>query len=100
MPIETAEDLAAFFNPDEFGERIAYDGTGGLAALHYGPGDPVPFAEAHANLDTHRFLVTVASLPAPAAGRTIVREASGATLRITSEPYRTRDGALWILSAA
>lgn len=100
MPIETAEDLAAFFNPDEFGERIAVADLGGLAALHFEPGDPVPFGEANTNLDTHRFVVPTAYLAAPAAGQALVREASGDALRICREPYRSRDGALWILAAA
>lgn len=104
MPVESAADLAAFFNPDEFGELVRYRSPVGVetnvSALWDRPTRTAEFAHTDVNLDVHRFTLRRAELPAPETGGTITIVAGGDVYQVIHEPQTSGDGALWTLSAA
>ena len=104
MPVESAADLASFFNPDEFGERIRYrfaqDAATELVALWERPTGTASFANTDVNLDVHHFTVPRSDLPAPRQGGTVTIIATSQVFTVIREPLPSADGALWSLPAA
>lgn len=97
MPIESADDLAAFFNPEEFGEAIAYNGVGGCSAIWIRPSEAIPFGDTQVIADTNIFCLPASTIAAPAAGEVFTIVRTGAEFAVMGEPRRSRDGSLWMI---
>ena len=103
--IEFADDLAAFFNPEEFGEAVAYLPRGADEALPIGaiwsrPGSFGSFGRGETALDKHRFVFLAAGIPAPKRGATITLSGTAEQFSICEDPTLSTDGALWTVLAA
>ena len=98
MPVESPEDLAAFFNPEEFGEAGFYIGANGVpqpVTVVRQQGDEVV---GEVVLATNRFIVQRAQVPAPRVGQELLL---GSDRFRISEPARTAsDGSTWTIYAA
>lgn len=100
MPIETADDLAEFFDPDEFGTAVSYLPAGGpavipAAALWDHSDVDVAFARGHVITERNRFTFLVTSIPKPAVGDFITVVASATVYVVRSEPMLNGDGTMW-----
>lgn len=107
MAVESAADLAAFFNPQEFGSEIRYqydDETPiDLSAQWDKPSATSNFGSTEVVSDVHLFTFPRSAITAPRAGATIAILAAGVptgeVFEVISEPRCSRDGGVWMLSA-
>jgi len=105
MPIESADDLASFFDPEEFGEAVTYSARGvaealPIVAIWVRPGGTAPFGRGDVALDKHRFVIRAAEVPQPSLGATITITRTAEVLTVCEDPLATADGALWTVPAA
>jgi hypothetical protein len=105
MPIESADDLAAFFDPEEFGTAVTYLPRGAdqavpILAIWILPGGTAPFGRGDVALDKHRFVIRAAEVAKPSLGATLTVTRTGEVLTVCEDPLATADGALWTVPAA
>jgi hypothetical protein len=96
VPIESADDLAVFFSPEEFGEAIIYNGVGGFSGIWDGATGDAQFGDTQIVVETNIMHLPATQVPAPVPGDTIELVASGDAFVIIGEPRRSRDRALWV----
>ena len=96
MPIESADDLAVFFSPEEFGVAISFNGVGGFSGIWEGATGEAQFGDTRLVVDTNVLHLPATQIPRPLTGDTIVIEATREEFVIIGEPTRSRDRALWL----
>jgi len=109
MPIESAEDLAAFFNPEEFGEVVGYS-SGGIYSIDdvehsFGvlwdrPTDELPVGSTRVPVETNMIRFPAATAPVPETGAEIVVVRTGERFTIIGEPQLNRTGDMWACELA
>lgn len=100
--VEDDDDLAGFFDPDEFGVAAIYraGGAGGgvpVVLLPSRPDRAVALFGSTGLVATSVFLARVSEIPAPAAGDTL--EIGGVLHAITGDPVRDDGRGLWTIEA-
>jgi hypothetical protein len=104
MPIETAEDLAEFFDHEEFGTAVSYlpaDGSGErlVTAIWDKSEVEAGFGQGRMVLESNRFTFLVTSIPKPAVGDFITIIGPGTAFCVSSEPKLNDDGTMWTCGA-
>lgn len=101
MPVESASDLAAFFNADEFGQAASYTPPGGGGAtactvLIDAADREVDMAQGRGLLEARVLDVRAAEIAAPAKGGTFTVGAQ--TLTVIEHPQaRDPDRLIWTM---
>ena len=99
MPIESAADLAAFFNPEEFGEAVHWNGVARLAIWDRPSGD-LETPNGRYRVETNTFSLPVTGGFRPASGDTVVVDRLDTSFTVIGEPGFNRDGTIWVCEAA
>lgn len=106
MPIESADDLATFFDPAGFGEMLVFEDGGRLAVIWDRPTAEIELPGAgRAVVDSNVIHLPTSStiefdgtiqLFTPATGQRFSVEATEENWTIVGEPQRDRTGLIWI----
>lgn len=105
MPVESAADLAAFFNADEFAHAAVYRPPGGGAgtpcAVLIGEIDSAAAPDDGRPIDGQKTVtVQAAEIAAPAHGGTFTLDVGGRVLTVMNRPQLDdTDGATWLMWA-
>jgi hypothetical protein len=100
MAVESAEDLASFFDPEEFGSSATFTPDGGspvsLTVVHSRSSDAVALGAAQIMADIHFVRIRVADVTLPASGDQI--EIAGVSYRLNAAPELDAQGVVWTCS--
>lgn len=97
--MDFAGDLAVFFNPEEHGEAVHYEGVGEIAVIWDRPGEFAKFGSAQFTGYTNVFRIPRAQVAQPTAGGTIAVIRTGERFEIVGVPQLNRDGTIWACGA-
>lgn len=100
MSIDFSDDLAVFFDPEEHGEAIKYNGAPGFSALWNRPTSDLALNGNTVVVDTNIFMLPVTQVAAPVIGDTIMVVRTGDTYTIDAEPRSNADGTIWSCEVA
>ncbi len=101
MAVETSEDLACFFDFDEFGVSAEYEKTDGsktnIIVLHKNPDETIEFGDTTIITDTNVFKVRVSEVSAPVKGDKI--KISSDVFAVQDKPKADNKRQIWTISA-
>ena len=101
MPMNFADDLAVFFDPEEHGEAIRYNGVGGFSAIWNRPtGDLVVSGGGSFVVATNIFMLPITQVALPVIGDVITVVRLGEDFAINGEPRLNDDGTVWTCEVA
>lgn len=95
MPMNFADDLAVFFDPEEHGEAIRYNGVGGFSAIWNRPTGDLEVSGGSFVVATNTFAVPITQIPRPVVGDVIIVERTLEGFTIDGEPRLNDDGTVW-----
>lgn len=95
MPMNFADDLAVFFDPEEHGEAIRYNGVGEFSAIWNRPTGELDINGARFRVATNMFMLPITQVAKPKIGDVIIVERTREQFAINSEPRLNDDGTVW-----
>ncbi|QCB42230.1 hypothetical protein E5673_08280 [Sphingomonas sp. PAMC26645] len=90
-----ADDLAVFFNPEEHGEAIRYNGVGEISAIWNRPSGVLEANGSSFVVATNSFLLPITQVARPVLGDTITVVRTLEQFTIDGEPRLNGDGTIW-----
>ena len=95
MPMNFADDLEVFFDPEEHGEAICYNGVGEFSAIWNRPTGEIE-ANGHSFVvPTNMFMLPITQVAKPLKGDTITVVRTLERFTIDGEPRLNDDGTVW-----
>lgn len=95
MPMNFADDLAVFFNPEEHGEAIRHNGVGGISAIWNRPSGVLETSGSSFVVSTNVFLLPITQVARPVIGDMITVVRTLEEFTIDGEPRLSGDGTIW-----
>ncbi len=89
------DDLDVFFDPEEHGEAIRYNGVVGFSAIWNRPTDDLEISGGSVVVATNLFMLPITQVAAPVIGDTIIVERTLEQFAIDGEPRLNDDGTVW-----
>lgn len=90
-----ADDLAVFFDPEEHGEAIRYNGVGGFSAIWNRPTGDLQINGGSVVVETNLFMLPITQVPNPAPGDVITVLRTLEDFTIDGPPRLNDDGTVW-----
>jgi hypothetical protein len=95
VPMNFADDLAVFFDPEEHGEAIRYNGVGGFSAIWNRPTGDLEVNGGRFVVATNVFMLPITQVAKPVIGDTITVVRTLDRFSIDGEPRLNDDGTVW-----
>ena len=95
MPMNFADDLDVFFDPEEHGEAIRYNGVGGFSAIWNRPTGDLEVNGGSFVVATNTFMVPITQIAQPVVGDIISVVRLDENFEINGEPRLNDDGTVW-----
>jgi hypothetical protein len=89
------DDLDVFFDPEEHGEAIRYNGDVGFSAIWNRPTGDLQINGGTVVVATNVFMLPITQVPAPVVGDRITVERTLEEFEIDGEPRLNDDGTVW-----
>lgn len=100
MPMNFADDLDVFFDPEEHGEAIHYNGVGGFSAIWNRPTGDLEVNGGTFVVSTNTFMLPITQVAQPVVGDVIHVVRLDEDFAINGEPRLNDDGTVWTCEVA
>lgn len=95
MPMNSADDLDVFFDPEEHAEAIRYNGVGGFSAIWNRPTGDLEVNGGSFVVATNTFMLPITQIAQPVVGDIINVVRLDENFEINGEPRLNDDGTVW-----